>query len=133
MARHPVGARAQEAATTKQDSTAPPAAMPGGAGGMPEAVNPYASQASTAGRPQIQPDEFMVTDGPRDGNGSIRYNSDGYMVGLKPGKIVSAASHNLDGMRKQGITLSPMPKEVPVEDDEMQALGEASAEAAATT
>lgn len=119
-------------AATSSSSPTAPQAMPGGAAGVPEADvlsptgtnNPYASQGSAAGRPPPPaPDEFMITDGPRMENGKIRYNANGYLSHLAPGKIVSAGAFDLDGMRAQGIKLEPMPKvvEVPVEDDEPEA------------
>ena len=129
MPRHPV-AGARSAATAPEaahDDPAQPPPIPGGAGGMPDmlpmaARNPYGQMAALQGRAEVRADEYMVVDGPRTADGKIRYNAQNagqsYMVGLLPGKIVTASTHNLDQMRKQGIRLDPMPKLVADEEAE---------------
>jgi hypothetical protein len=119
MPRHPAGARATAPGDTPQP-TAPASeapAIPGGAAGMPAPLDPYARPPSQ--RPEEKADEYMVTDGPRNVDGRIRYHDPGSSVVLLPhAKIVTAATHDLAAMRRQGIVLEPMPKEVPVEEDE---------------
>lgn len=131
MPRHNVGAR--KAVETNATPSAPPTAMPGGAAGMPDngpmpisARNPYAND-SMEKRTTSKAKEWMVTNGPRTADGKIRFNSDGYMVGIPAGKIVTAATHNLESMKAQGITIEPMPEEVEVTDDEPEAPAEGDA------
>jgi hypothetical protein len=92
--------------------------MPDPSGLLPmEARNPYASASLLQGRAEVKPDEYMIVDGPRV-DGKIRFNSDGFISFINPGKIVTTASHNLDALRAQGIQLKPMPKWVPEDEDE---------------
>lgn len=94
--------------------------IPGGAAGIPEKGedSPRASveYQPIDGTPQLQAKRFMVIDGPRGGDGKIRYQWDGSICSVPPGKIVTEASHNLNDMRRQGIRLELVPDIV--EEDE---------------
>ncbi len=90
--------------------------MPGEASpqGAPLAPQNTTEQAQAAAHTrQLQPEKWMITDGPRDPQGKIRYHSqEGYLVGLAPGKIITTATHSLVHLRGQGIVLQRVPDEV---------------------
>lgn len=99
-----------------------PPAMPGGAAGIPELAHvPGRNDAgqALAGRREVKAPQFMVTDGPRTSDNKIRFNGGDGLVSLVPGKVVSAATHNLAMLRQQSIKLERIPDIV--EDDEAPA------------
>jgi hypothetical protein len=91
-------------------------AIPGGAAGVPAALNevprfqPEVLRQEEGDRYR-QPRRYMVVDGPRDASsGKVRYNDPHCgLVTLSPGKEVTENSHNLAGMRAQGIRLEVIP------------------------
>lgn len=118
MARH---GQKQASDETKTEE---PETLPGGAPGMPEAPSVETNVApSTFGRPEVRPREYMVVDGPRSTDGKIRFNSDGYLTFLLPGRHVSEATHNLAKMRAQGIRLELIPDVVEEPAPEAPTLG----------
>lgn len=124
MARH----RQQQAATAEETREYDSPAIPGGAAGLP--VNEQASTlpATFAPGPEraLRAREWMVVDGPRTADGMIPFMSEGYRVNLKPGKIVTEATHDLGLMRRQGIKLElvPLPEEQQPPAEESGEVGE---------
>jgi hypothetical protein len=113
MARHATRNRpaGEEQSGEEQQPSQDAPQMAGGAEGV-------LAQEGSPGIPQVDPDDpqrkreavrYMVTDGPRDSSGKIRFYSQGYVVGLPPGKIVTGATHPLKELRDQGITLQRIP------------------------
>lgn len=96
--------------------------MPGGAAGVVATssipTTPQLIDPNEPGR-QARAKEFMIVDGPRDQRtGNIRFMDQGYGVLLRPGKIVTSATHDLDLMRRQGLRLDPMPDPTPPVEEE---------------
>jgi hypothetical protein len=123
MARHSATKKEDESVEGSETPESP--SIPGGAAGVTIAgqVESAAQQVQTMSDDparNLQAPRYMVTDGPRDGSGSIKYYSDGYVSRLHPGKIVTGATHNLKEMRDQGIRLERVPDEI-VEEGEAQA------------
>jgi len=85
--------------------------IPGGSAGLPgeeETHKEPQQRATPRNEPERKAKQYMVTNGPRSHDGLIPFTSEGYMVHLRPGKIVTEATHDLALMRRQGITLEPM-------------------------
>jgi hypothetical protein len=93
-------------------------AIPGGAAGVPGVdETPAEREEQVAPERLRRAKRWMVVDGPRDGNGNIRFN-DGYMSSIRLGKIVDeSGSFNLRKMKEQGIRLEEMPEEEPAPMD----------------
>ncbi len=132
MARHNArsGARASSPAAAEAQQPSAMHEIPGGAAGV-------SSVDDTA--PRFRPDvvedrggdrsrtaqRYMVMDGPRGGDGKIRYNDrTSGLVMILPGKEVTGATHDLAHMRSQGIRLDAIP-DIIEDDDAVEAGSEA--------
>lgn len=122
MARH--GRTAAQAAKDEASGV-----MPGGAAGVAQEPPPVGAPladprlpvaAQVRRGPDLQPEKWMVVDGPRvKPDNLIRYHSpEGYSVLFHPGKIVATNTHNLAHLRSQSIKLERVPDEV-VEEEEV--------------